>query len=187
MIFGFWAAYLFKESDANWAPRRSFLAAGYFALFFLSVNALPQTFEKIKGKIRDYGSFSETLNSLFSRAPSNAKTAEALALVEKYARDQKQIAIFISPDDSTETLVLSGKTHIYPYNYILQERTLEPAKTRLLTFHPSLKEGDVIFVSSEYSDLQARLVSDLQRRFRFIPIEKTPHNILAVRLKALRP
>jgi hypothetical protein len=160
ILFGFWAVYLLEESERKWRPRRSFLLAFYFALFFLLVNAWPKAIAKIQWKLEDYRYLSRNVQDLLHRTPSNVKTAEALYLVDKYAGDKKQIAIFISPDDSTETLVLSAKTHIYPYNYILQEGTLESATMRLLSFKPPLKEGDIITLDIPGRRLDAQLTSE---------------------------
>ena len=123
--------------------------------------------------------------SLRMRTPTDGRVAEALKLVDYYTPHDKRIGIFLSADDTTEVLMLSRKANIYPFNYALQENTLKPSMDRIFAFKPQFEVGDIIFVSRDYTDLQARLVHEIQQQFHLTIKETSPHYIFAMELNPL--
>lgn len=183
-LAAFWLFYAGRQ-EGNSAKKFYpwLIYGGYVAAFFLFFNILPQTIKKIQAKIVHYGQFQNNFASLLTRKPTNGRVAEAVFLVDKYARDKSRIAIFISADDTTEVLMLTQKTHVFPFNYALQANLLAKERERVVNFVHPLKEGDIIFVSKDYSDLQARVVFRLQKQFRFVPREIAPSGMVAFELR----
>ncbi len=185
-IFIFWMIYLGRFSD--WVDKKFYfplMYVCYFTLFLLFMNLLPKTVEKLIARKDNYSYFKENIFMLGHRSPSNIKVVEALQLVKKYANVNKRIGLFISPDDTVEVLMLIGKTNIFPFNYALQDRTVNAAVKRILNFKHPLKAGDYIFVSREQCDLQQRIVYNLQKQFRFVVKEGTSQQIYAIELQPL--
>ena len=81
--------------------------------------------------------------------------------------------------------MLSGKANVFPFNDALQANSLNSVKRRVLNFPHHLKAGDIIFVAKDFSDLPAFVVLKLQKEFKFITKEITPHGIFAIELKDL--
>jgi hypothetical protein len=48
----------------------------------------------------------------YSFAPSDNSVSALVALLEKYAGDERDVAVFVHHDDQTEALLLTGKTHV---------------------------------------------------------------------------
>jgi len=183
-LVAFWLVYASRPEGrlpAKFYPL--FVYGCYFSAFFLFLNVLPQTAAKIQTRLANYAKFRDHFESFARRKPTNNKVAEAVDLVEKFAGDKSRVAVFLSSDDTTEVLMLTKKTHVFPFNYALQANLLKSEQQRILNFAHALKEGDIIFVSKDYSDLQARVVFRLQREFRFVPREVTPHGIVAFELR----
>ena len=160
---------------------RPFVFWSYFAAFLLILNLSPSLKEKLTARWPQYAHVMEN----FRRSPTCEETSEALVLINKYAKDQKRIALFIDQDAGTETLLLSGKAHLWPTNYAKQEEICPSASQRVLAYDPQLKEGDIIFVSKASSEFQQEIVHRLQRKFRFLVLEATPHQVFAIRLERL--
>jgi len=183
-LAAFWLVYASRQEErlpTKFYPL--FVYGCYFAAFFLFLNVLPQTATKIQTKLAKYAKFHDHCESFARRKPTDNKVAAAVALVEKFAGDKSRVAIFLSADDTTEVLMLTKKTHVFPFNYALQANLLKSEQERVLNFAHSLKEGDIIFVSKDYSDLQARVVFKLQEEFLFVPREITPEGIVAFELR----
>jgi len=183
-LAAFWLIYGSRQGERLPTKFYSLFVYGcYLAAFFLFLNVLPPTAAKIQTKLANYAGFPEHLESFLQRKPTDHKVAEAVDLVERFAGDKSRIAIFISADDTTEVLMLTKKTHVFPFNYALQANLLKSEQERVLNFAYSLQEGDIIFVSKDYSDLQARVVFRLQKEFSFVPREVTPGGIVAFELR----
>jgi len=183
-LAAFWLVYASRQEGrvlTKFYP--VFVYGCYFAAFFLFLNVLPLTAAKIQTKLTHYAKFHDHFESFARRIPTDHKVAEAVDLVEKFAGDKSRVAIFLSADDTTEVLMFTRKTHVFPFNYALQANLLKSEQDRVVNFAHSLKEGDIIFISKDYSDLQARVVFKLQKEFRFVPREITPEGIVAFELR----
>ncbi len=156
----------------------------YAAVFLFILNLTPKTLEKFNALKNDYREVQTNLVSLWSRMPTNERVADAIKAIDKYTVKGSRVAIFLSPDDTTETLMLSHRAHIFPFNYILQESILEPASKRVFEFKHPLKPGDYLFISRDYADLEARIVNNLQQQFKFQLKEITPHGVMVMQLAA---
>jgi hypothetical protein len=99
-------------------------------------------------------------------APSQAEVSDALALIERHAADSTRIALFLAPDLTTETLLLSQKTHVFPLSNPIQDNLLPSTRARALQFDHSMQEGDYLFITRNGSSLnriQREILDKLRR------------------------
>jgi hypothetical protein len=92
--------------------------------------------------------------------------SDALALIERHAADSTRIALFLAPDLTTETLLLSQKTHVFPLSNPIQDNLLPSARARALQFDHSMQEGDYLFITRNGSSLnriQREILDKLRR------------------------
>lgn len=151
---------------------------GYFALFFLVFSLTPRMVEKMRARLPQYSHISEN----FFKAPTTPQVSEALYLINKYAKDKLRLALFIEPDDTTETLLRSRKVHMYPFNYPVIVSICPAISERVLAFKAPLKHGDYLFLSKGASEFQQRIVKSIQGEFGFIVRETSPHGVYAIEL-----
>lgn len=122
---------------------------------------------------------------LWSSKPTDPQVAEALALIAKYAPGQGRIPLFITPNFTTETLILSDKVNLFPMSNPQQDALLAPASERALNFDHGLRAGDLFFMSrdpKELQSLQRQIIKKLSRAFTFLQ-EDTTRSIVVVRLQ----
>src|SRR3989338_7500038 len=178
--------YLSREASRGTAGfSLSFIYGGFFAMMMLSLNLSPAVFEKLGARFYEYSRINKHIQDFFERKPTNAKVAETLYLIDKYVKMDNRIAVFTAPDDASEALILSRKSHVYPVSHVIQDTVLPSAAARILNYNPPFKDKDMVFLSRDSSDFQKMLVAQLQRQFTFSVKEKTPHGIYAIELRRL--
>jgi len=151
----------------------------YVAFFFMVFSLTPKMVEKLRIRLPQYSQIKEN----FVKPPTTPQVDDALYLVEKYARDKPRIALFIDPDDTTETLMRSRKVHLYPFNYPIIVSISPTVSRRVLDFQSPLKIGDYLFLSKEAAEFQQKIVKSIQEKFRFTVRETTPHGVYAIELE----
>jgi hypothetical protein len=136
-------------------------------------------------------------DAVLAPSPSDTAVTEALYLINKYTASTPRIALFLSPEFTTEALFLARKANVFPTSNPIQDAISASAQDRALHFQTGLKAGDIIFVDENYmgqdigdADMKAvqeferKLVDRLRREFTFEEIERTPYEIAAIRLKS---
>ncbi len=184
LLAAYWLVYLARTREAF--PKGFYPAFNYccyFALAALFFNLAPQTVEKLNAKWHNYGDFKKNWGVLVSRTPTTQEVREALYLLDKYIKDRRQAALFISDDDTSEALILSGKMHVFPISYAMQDNYVESARRRVLNYPHQLKGEDMIFLSKNCSNIHWRIIRKLQQEFGFKTREKTSTGIYAVELQ----
>jgi len=150
----------------------------YCAMIFMVFSLTPKMAEKIKIRLPQYPRTIEN----FYKSPTTPQVDEALYLVKKYAKDKPRIALFIEPDDTTETLMRSRKVHVYPFNYPIIVSISPVISQRVIDFSSPLRTGDYLFLSKEASEFQQTIVKSIQEKFNFIVRETTPRGVYAIEL-----
>jgi hypothetical protein len=105
--------------------------------------------------------------------PWNPETLEAERLVNLYFKNQREIAIFIEPEDQVETLTRVGKTHIYPISDPTLVEVVPEIEARVLAFPVKFQKGDRILVSndrSKISNLEQEIFIKINRDYYLFPI-----------------
>ncbi len=159
----------------------TFIYCCYLAIFYLFLSLAPTARNKLVHRLPQY----KHIQKNFTKSPTLPLTQEALYLVNKYAKNEKRIGLFLETGTTTETLVLSRKVHLYPIGYPEQESICPSARLRAINFQHPWKEGDIIFVSKDVNHVNEEIVKKLQSEFKFVFLEGTPQQIYAVQLKKL--
>ena len=113
----------------------------------------------------------------------------ALALIERYAADRERVALFLDAERTTETLMLSQKTHIFPLSNPKQDDLLPSAHARALQYDHGMQEGDYLFITRDTPSLthiQHAVLSELRDQMRGLHVDSTEY-VYAIRLSASHP
>ncbi len=103
----------------------------------------------------------------------NSETLEAERLVNLYFKNQREIAIFIAPEDQVETLTRVGKTHVYPISDPTLVEVVPEIEARVMAFPVKFQKGDRILVSndrSKISRLEQELLIKINQDYYLFPI-----------------
>jgi len=122
--------------------------------------------------------------------------SDSVELIRKYTPGQRDASIFIPPQYTTETLILSGRVHRFPINEPGEDSLSDRITNRILAYPHGLKIDDVIILAGDpdiFCDntdvntlsnaLFIKLINRLCQEFSFEEIEHTTGGVLAVRLK----
>ena len=118
------------------------------------------------------------MDSPWSAGPSHAEISEAMSLIAYYATTDERIALFLDPHRTTETLILSGKSHLFPLSHPLQDELLPSARERVLQYDHDMQAGDHIFFTrdtSSLNDIQLATLRKIYRQFQFLYVDSTKH------------
>ena len=127
--------------------------------------------------------------SPWSAGPSHDEVRDALALIERHAADSPRVALFLHPERTTETLMLSRKIHVFPISNPMQDDLLPSAHDRALQYDHGLQEGDYLIVTRETQSLlglQRQVLSRLLEQLPALYADSTEH-VYALRLRKPRP
>lgn len=122
--------------------------------------------------------------------------AGSLRLIDRYAPDQKQIALFTR--DSVEIYGFSGRISPFPIAFVDEERWITAHYDAMATGPLPLKAGDVMLVAQDAQggfsgppvlpdtavDL-VHLLDVVRKQFKLLPLEFDPNGVWAVRLAPL--
>ena len=117
-------------------------------------------------------------SSPWSAGPSHTEVRDALALIERSAAADERIALFLSPELTTEALMLSQKAHIFPLSNPKQDELLLAAVERAQHFDHGLKEGDLFFITRNIESLsiaQEKVVDEILSQFNGVHLESTDY------------
>ncbi|MBI2505920.1 MAG: hypothetical protein HYW07_22120, partial [Candidatus Latescibacteria bacterium] len=185
VLAAYWLCALVRSRDALppwfWRPAAyAFYCLGML-LFVLGVPFLMDQWERTAARALVSGQAIE----LWSSKPTDPQVAEALALIAKYLPAQERIPLFIVPNLTTETLILSGKVNLFPMSNPKQDALLASARERALNFDHGLRAGDLFFMSRDQKELcllQRQVIKKLNQDFVFVQ-EDTTRSIVVVRLQ----
>ena len=99
-------------------------------------------------------------------------------LIAHYAATEERIALFLDPHRTTETLILSGKSHLFPLSHPPQDELLPSARERVSQYDHGMQAGDYLFFTREASslnDIQLATLSKIYRQFQFLYVDSTKH------------
>ena len=124
----------------------------------------------------------------WSAVPSDPVVRDATILIERYAADQDRIALFLYPELTTETLILSQKTHIFPLSTPGQDNLLPSAHARALAYEHGMQEGDYLFIARNHAlnKIQHATLAKLLEKMNGQYADSTEH-VYAIRLSAPQP
>ncbi len=120
----------------------------------------------------------------WSARPFQPEVIDALTLIERYAADRERIALFLHPERTTETLMLSQKTHIFPMSNPMQDDLLPSAHDRVLRYEHDLQQDDYLFVSRNtnlLNEIQQEILDKIMDQMRGFYADATQH-VYAIRL-----
>ncbi len=126
--------------------------------------------------------------SPWSVSPSQPEVSDALTLIERYAANKERIALFLSPEPTTETFMLSQKTHVFPLSNPQQDELLPAAHLRAQQFDHGLQEGDYFFItrnSNSLSTIQSEVIDVILSQLNGYYADST-QRVYAIRLLAPR-
>lgn len=132
---------------------------------------------------------SATTPSPWSTGPSHGEVRDALALIEYRAADDERVALFLPPELTTEALMLSKKTHIFPLSNPRQDELLPAAIERAQHFDHGLKEGDYLFITRNIAALsiaQEKVIDEILSQLPGVQVDSTEY-VQTVRLITPRP
>ena len=124
--------------------------------------------------------------SPWSAGPSHDEVRDALALIERHAADSLRVALFLHPERTTETLMLSRKIHVFPMSNPNQDNILPSAHERALPHDHRLRAGDPVFVARNtgwFTDIQWATLDRLLPQAQAQIIDSSEH-VYVVRLPA---
>ena len=107
-----------------------------------------------------------------------------MTLIERYTADRERIALFLHPERTTETLMLSQKTHIFPMSNPMQDNLLPSAHERILRYEHDLQQNDYLFVSRNtdlLNEIQQEILDKIMDQMRGFYADSTQH-VYAIRL-----
>ena len=122
--------------------------------------------------------------SPWSAFASHAEVREALVLIERYANDKERVALFLHPGRTTETLMLSQKTHVFPLSNPRQDDLVPAAHARALAYEHGMQAGNYLFVTRRthlLNGIQSATLSKLLEELQGQYADST-ENVYAIRL-----
>jgi len=121
-----------------------------------------------------------TMDSPWSAGPSHTEVSEAMSLIAHYAAIEDHIALFLDPDRTTETLMLSRKSHLFPLSHPPQDELLlhHLGQDRVSLYDHGMQAGDHLFFTRDRPSLngiQLATLSKIYRQFQFLYVDSTKH------------
>lgn len=78
--------------------------------------------------------------------PTLGVSAQALRLIEEYAPQAREVAVFLAPVATVEVVMLSGKGHVFPVTHATEDGRVRSNRDRIVNHAHPLRAGDVLFV-----------------------------------------
>ena len=107
-------------------------------------------------------------------------TTEAIDLINTYAADRKQIALFLGIHPTTiwsvhtnAVLMLVGKGHRWPLSYVLSDEINSMLRRSIIDADVKLQEGEPVFIRSDENrlgELEGAIVRKLRAEVRLCPL-----------------
>ena len=107
-------------------------------------------------------------------------TTEAIDLINTYAADNKQIALFLGIHPTTiwsvhtnAVLMLVGKGHRWPFSYVLSDEINSTLRRSIINADVKLKEGEPVFIRTDESrlgELEGAIVRKLRTEVQLCPL-----------------
>ena len=180
--------FLYMQHDTRHIPRPFVHSATYcffVAAFVLLANTVPTFITKWpRSPLYTLIQTAQPGPSPWTATATHTEVRDALAFIDRYAADKDRIALFLHPERTTETLMLSQKTHIFPLSNPQQDGLLPTAHERALQYNHGMQEGDYLIMSRNISSLvpiQREVVTRLLSQSRGLRIDSTKH-VYAIRL-----
>ena len=122
-------------------------------------------------------------------------TTEAIELIDKFAADRKQIALFLGIHPTTiwsvhtnAVLVLASKGHRWPISYVLSDEINPILRYSVIDAEVKLKEGEIIFIRKDESrlgELEGAIVKKIRTEVRLCPLPTNGEMVSAYRATRL--
>ncbi|MBT6618829.1 MAG: hypothetical protein HOB41_02995 [Gemmatimonadetes bacterium] len=120
----------------------------------------------------------------WTAAPSHPEVSGALELIGRYATDKTRIALFLSPEHTTETLMLSQKSHIFPMSNPKQDDLLPSGHARALDYEHQWQPDDYLFITRDTPSLtgiQREVINKIMQQMQGLYADSTEH-VYAIQL-----
>jgi hypothetical protein len=120
----------------------------------------------------------------WSAQPYQPEVNDALILIERYAADRERIALFLHPERTTETLMLSQKSHIFPMSNPKQDDLLPSAHARALDYEHQWQPDDYLFITRDTPSLtgiQREVINKIMQQMQGLYADSTEH-VYAIQL-----
>jgi hypothetical protein len=191
VIATYW--FLFMQRSSRQTPRGFAQAITYCfcaIAFVLLVKTGPDFAAKWpRSPLHQLMELSATTPSPWSAGPSHGEVRDALTLIGRRAADDERIALFLPPELTTETLMLSKKTHVFPLSNPRQDELLPAAIERAQHFDHGLKEGDYFFITRNIGSLniaQEKVIEEILSQLHGVHVDSTEY-VQTIRLITPRP
>jgi len=136
--------------------------------------------------------FWETEQNILKMGSGNQQVTEALSLLQKYTPHQKYATVFLSPANSTEILMRSGRVQHFPINDFIADTVSVKFFRELVNYPQVLKENDFVFLLQDplaykndinINKVQIYMIDRLCREFRFQEVETSPSGVTVIKLQ----
>ena len=120
----------------------------------------------------------------WTAAPSHPEVSGALELIGRYATDKTRIALFLHPEHTTETLMLTQKSHIFPISNPKQDDLLPSAHARALAYKHQWQPDDYLFITRDTPSLtgiQREVINKIMQQMQGLYADSTEH-VYAIQL-----
>ncbi|MBI3699900.1 MAG: hypothetical protein HY242_05570 [Afipia sp.] len=124
-------------------------------------------------------------------------THEAVALIERYAPQSKQIALFLGVQPrsvwslhTNAVLVLTGKGHRWPISYVLSDEINPIVRQSILDADVRLQDGELVFIRSDESQLgplESAIVAKIRSDARLCVLAPSGGSVTVYRVERSQP
>jgi hypothetical protein len=134
------------------------------------------------------------LARLRSTESDSGQIAGIAALVDKYCPNDSRVSLFIAPAITTEALLCSGRSHVFPISNPEEDSLLASNVARAVACVANLKPGAILFISGDESlggpdiagnNIGASVLLEIRKRFQLELVENSPIGIRVMRLAPL--
>jgi len=151
----YWLAVLRRDPIISFLPRakRYGLVMGVILMAFYLQPFVPRAMEMIRDRFVPFPEEARNIGLAAKDQPRDDAFAIAAGnLMEKYSGGQERLAYFFG-ERNLEVSMYDHKTHLYPYNDVVQASFSAPTVDHILSFDPGFKKGDCIYVSDDFKQV----------------------------------
>jgi len=146
------------------------------------------------------GSLRQDLKTVWHNPPIDPRAEEAQRLLDRYWRGRSQALVLLQPDLGVEALARSGRVNVLPVPYFLMDDiAAEQVAPRVRAAIARLRPGTLMLTERFYLTpgakrayvgttggpllLERVVLRSLRSRFRLVPVQRAPGDLVVVRLK----
>lgn len=123
---------------------------------------------------------------VFSFAITNREVIDSLSMVERLMPEDEKIAIVISPEQTTETLLTLDKPNAFPFSNFDQDNILLENFKDDFDVRDFVESGDIVIIQkndNQLLPLQSLVIDQLEQYFHLEVLSARASGVRAVRLK----